>query len=355
MKVFGYAAQSPDDVLTPFSFERRDLRQGDIAIDILYCGVCHTDLHIARNHGGVTNYPVVPGHEIVGVVSAVGGGVTRFKVGERVGVGCMVDSCRDCRSCLRGFEQYCERGATFTYNALDRHDGRRTYGGYSDKIVVSESFVLKIADTLDLAGAAPLLCAGITTWEPLRKYGIGNASRVAVIGLGGLGHMAIKLASAMGAEVTLMTRSAAKTEHGLSLGASSVVLMGEPAELAAVAGSFDLIIDTIPYDHDINPYVPTLAVGGTLVLVGYMGSLTTPVAAGALVRGRKAIAGSFIGGVAETQAMLDFCAEHAILSAIEIIPIQQINDAYEQMANGELRHRFVIDMNSLQDARLAQS
>jgi alcohol dehydrogenase (NADP+) len=346
-QVSAYAAHSPTSALEPFAFESREPLPDDVEVDILYCGVCHTDLHIAQNHGGFTTYPVVPGHEIVGRVHRVGSAVKDLNPGDSVGVGCMVDSCGTCAPCASHMEFACQEGPTFTYNSKDRHDGSITYGGYAAKIVVSRRFILKLPETLDLAGAAPLLCAGITTYSPLRRWNVGPQSKVAVIGLGGLGHMAIKLAKAMGADVTLFTRSPGKEEQALALGAAHVVISTDAGQMAAVAGNFDLIIDTVPYGHDINPYLATLCLEGTLVLVGYMGPLDPPANAGALVMGRRAVAGSFIGGVAETQEMLDFCGEHGIVSEIEIIEMPRINEAYERMARSDVSHRFVIDMASL--------
>lgn len=347
MHVMSFAAQSATGPLEQFAFERRVPRSDDVVIDILYCGVCHTDLHLARNHSGFTTYPIVPGHEIIGRVREIGETVTRFKAGDLVGVGCMVDSCQHCQPCLKGWEQDCIEGATFTYNSADRQDGNITYGGYSDAIVVRDKFVLSLPDGLDPAGAAPLLCAGITTWSPLRRWNVDKDSKVAVVGLGGLGHMALKLAKALGADVTLFTCSAGKEEDALRLGADHVVLSGDLEQMKAVYGRFDVIIDTVPYDHDVNPYMPTLALEGVLVLVGYMGPLSTPVNAGGVVRGRRAISGSFIGGVPETQQMLDFCGQHGIVSDVEIIPIQKINAAYERMLKSDVKYRFVIDMASL--------
>ncbi|MGN6648688.1 NAD(P)-dependent alcohol dehydrogenase [Trinickia sp.] len=347
MNASGYAASSATSALAPFSFERRALRSDDVLIDILFCGVCHTDLHLARNHGGFTIYPILPGHEIVGRVRQVGENVSRIKVGDVVGVGCMVDSCQYCQACRQGWEQDCAEGATFTYNSTDRHDGAVTFGGYSDSIVVRDRFVLSIPDGLDLAGAAPLMCAGVTTWSPLHRFNVGPQSKVAVIGLGGLGHMALKLAKAMGADVTLFTRSSGKEGDAFRLGADHVVLSSEARQMAAVTGRFDVIIDTVPYDHDVNPYMPTLKLEGVLVLVGYMGPLGTPVNAGSVVRGRRAISGSFIGGVLETQQMLDFCGQHGIVSDVEVIAIQHINEAYERMLKSDVKYRFVIDMASL--------
>ncbi|NTI44752.1 NAD(P)-dependent alcohol dehydrogenase [Rhizobium rhizogenes] len=347
MNALGFAAQSATAPLERFALERRAPRLDEVVIDILYCGVCHTDLHLARNHGGFTTYPIVPGHEIVGRVSEVGTDVSRFKTGDMVGVGCMVDSCQNCKRCLKGWEQDCVEGATFTYNSIDRRDGSVTLGGYSDSITVRDKFVLQLPEGLDPAGAAPLLCAGITTWSPLHRWKVGENSKVAVIGLGGLGHMALKLAKALGADVTLFTRSAGKEEDAFSLGADHVVLSGDPEQMKALAGRFDVIIDTVPYDHDVNPYMTTLALEGVLVLVGYIGPLATPVRAGSVVQGRRAISGSFIGGVPETQQMLDFCGQHGIVSDVEIIPIQQINEAYERMLKSDVKYRFVIDMASL--------
>jgi uncharacterized zinc-type alcohol dehydrogenase-like protein len=343
----GYAAHSPTTPLAPFSFDRRAPRADDVVIEVLYCGVCHSDVHNTRNDWGNAKYPMVPGHEIIGRVLSVGAGVTRFAAGDHVGVGCMVDSCKHCQSCDNGHEQYCKNGATYTYNAVDKHDQMPTYGGYSDNIVVKDQFVLKVPAGLDLAGAAPLLCAGITTYSPLRHWDVRPGSKVAVVGLGGLGHMALKLAKAMGADVTLFSRSPGKDEDARRLGADHVVLSTVPEQMAAVAGAFDLIIDTVPYVHDVNPYVATLNSGGTLVMVGYLGPLEPALNSGALVMGRKAVAGSLIGGIAETQEMLDFCGQHGITSDVEVINIQDINDAYERMLKSDVKYRFVIDMASL--------
>jgi uncharacterized zinc-type alcohol dehydrogenase-like protein len=347
MNVLGFAAQSSRDALAPYRFERRDPRADDVVIEILYCGVCHSDLHQVRNDWGGSTYPVVPGHEIIGRVVRVGAGVTGFKSGDHVGIGCMVDSCRHCSACESGLEQYCGETPTYTYNSIDRHDHRPTFGGYSENIVVSDKFVLKIPDGLDLKGAAPLLCAGITTWSPLRHWKIGKNSNVAVIGLGGLGHMALKLAKALGAEVTLFTRSPAKESDARRLGADHVVLSTDPEQMASVKGEFQLIIDTVPYVHDLNPYMPSLTIDGTLVLVGYLGGLEPMLSTVPLIMGRKSVAGSVIGGIAETQEMLNFCAEHGITSDIEVINIQEINQAYERMLKSDVKYRFVIDMASL--------
>ena len=347
MKVNGYAAHAAAGALAPYTFERREARPNDVVIEVLYCGVCHTDVHQVQNKWGMGTYPMVPGHEIVGRVISVGADVTQFKAGDAVGVGCMVDSCQHCAPCHQGQEQCCDEFPTFTYDSVDRHDHMRTYGGYSEKIVVSDKFVVKVPDGLDLAGAAPLLCAGITTWSPLRRFNVGAGSKVAVVGLGGLGHMALKIAKALGADVTLFTRSTGKEDDARRLGAEHIVLSSDEAQMAAVKGRFDLIIDTVPYVHDVNPYLPTLSLEGTLVLVGYMGALEPALNTTPLVLGRKAVAGSFIGGIAETQEMLDFCGEHGITSDIEMINIQDINAAYARMLKSDVKYRFVIDMASL--------
>ena len=342
-----YAAQSATTPLGPHSFERRDLRADDVAIDILYCGICHTDIHQARNEWGRSRYPIVPGHEIVGRVTAVGKDVHDFKPGELVGVGCLVDSCRHCSSCKEGLEQHCEEGATWTYNNVDRHDKSITMGGYSERILVSRKFVLRVPENLDIQGAAPLLCAGITLYSPLRHWKAGKGSKVAIVGLGGLGHMGLKFAKAFGADVTLFTRTMEKAPEARRLGAHHVVLSTDPAQMKAVAGHFDLIIDTVPNEHDVNPYITTLKRDGDYVIVGQMTPLVPPLNPGALVGGRKSVAGSLIGGIAETQEMLDFCGKHGIVSDVEMIPIQKVNEAYDRMLKSDVRYRFVIDMKSL--------
>ncbi len=348
ISVKGYAAQSATSPLGLFHFVRREPRPEDVVIEILFAGVCHSDLHVARNDWGWSQYPIVPGHEIIGRVASVGEKVSRFKIGDLVGVGCLVDACRGCASCRKGWEQYCEKGATYTYGSKDRTDGTPTHGGYSEQIVVTQDFVLKLPSTLDPAGAAPLLCAGVTMWSPLKHWKVGPGSRVAIVGLGGLGHMGLKLAKALGAEVTLFSRSPGKEEDARRLGADQVVISNDKAQMKGVASRFDLIIDTVPYEHDVNPYLPTLATGGTLVLVGYLGPLQqTPANTGPLVVGRKAIAGSLIGGIPETQAMLDFCGEKGIAADIELIPMQQINEAYERMLKSDVKYRFVIDIATL--------
>jgi len=347
MNILGYAAHSPTDDLVPLRFDRREARADDVVIEILYCGVCHSDLHSIRNDWGGAIYPLIPGHEIIGRVTSVGADVTRFRAGDNVGVGCMVDSCQHCAECEKGLEQYCEKGATFTYNSTDRIDKTITYGGYSEKIVVSENFVVRIPSALDIKAAAPLLCAGITTWSPLRHWKVTKGSTVAVIGLGGLGHMALKLAKALGADVTLFTRSVSKEDEARRLGADTVILSTAPAQMATVNRKFDLIIDTVPYAHDLNPYIPSLAIDGTIVLVGYLGGLDPVLQTVPLIMGRKAVAGSVIGGIPETQEMLDFCGEHGIVADVEMINIQDINKAYERMLKSDVHYRFVIDMASL--------
>jgi len=346
-KALGYATHSAQDRLAPWSFGRRDPRADDVVIEILFCGVCHSDIHNVRNDWGGASYPMVPGHEIIGRVANVGSKVTRFKAGDTVGVGCMVDSCQHCKPCLRGLEQYCEEGSTYTYNGIDRRDRMPTYGGYSDKIVVTDKFVLKIPEGIELSGAAPLLCAGITTWSPLRHWKVGKSSQVAVVGLGGLGHMGLKLAKALGAEVTLFSRSPGKEADARRLGANKVVISTDAAQMASVAGRFDLIVDTVPMIHDVNPYLPTLTLDGTLVLVGYLGDLNPMLNTVPMIMGRKSVAGSLIGGIAETQELLDFCGKHAIASDVQVIRIQEVNEAFERMLRSDVKYRFVIDMASL--------
>jgi uncharacterized zinc-type alcohol dehydrogenase-like protein len=345
VKAFGTEAKDAD--LEQMSIERRKVNGNDVEIDILYCGVCHSDLHTARNDWGGTVYPAVPGHEIVGRVRQKGSAVTKFNIGDLVGVGCLVDSCQTCDSCKQDLEQYCLNGSTGTYNGKDIHLGGRTFGGYSEKVVVREEFVLKIPENLDPAAAAPLLCAGITTWSPLRHWKVGEGSKVAVIGLGGLGHMAIKLAKGLGASVTLFSRSPEKKQDAYDLGADTVVISTDAAQMKAAKGQFDLIIDTVPYVHDVNLYITTLKINGTLVLVGYLGGLEPLLNSVPMIMGRKSVAGSVIGGIAETQEMLDFCGKHGIVSDIEIIKMLDINNAYERMLKSDVKYRFVIDMESL--------
>ncbi len=345
--IHAYGAESETSGVHPMTVERRDPRPDDVLIEIDYCGVCHSDLHFVNNDWGMTDYPVVPGHEIVGTVTAVGDDVTRFEVGQRVGVGCLVDSCRACPSCEEGLEQYCLKGFVGTYNGEDLHDGRKTYGGYSERIVVSERFVLNIPDSLDPAAAAPLLCAGITTWSPLRHFGVKAGDRVAIVGMGGLGHMGIKFARALGAEVTVFSRSEGKRSEIERLGAHHMVISTDEEQMEAVAGHFDYILNTVPVQHDLNPYVAALKPDGTLILVGLLEPIEPALEAGPIVFARRRLAGSLIGGLPETQEMLDFCAEHDIVSDIEMLDIRNINEAYKRMQDSDVRYRFVIDMDSL--------
>lgn len=342
-----YAAESPSSGVAPFTIDRRQPRADDVVIAIEYCGICHTDIHFVHNDWGNTVYPVVPGHEIVGRVTAVGDAVTRFSPGDQVGVGCLVDSCRTCGSCEHGLEQYCEQGWTATYNGEDRHDGTPTYGGYSEHIVVSDRFVLRMPEGLDPAAAAPLLCAGITTYSPLKYFGVGAGHKVGVVGMGGLGHMGVKFARALGAEVTLFTRSEAKKAEAREHGAHQVVISTDEAQMSAVAGSFDFILDTVPVAHDINPYLAALRRDGTHIMVGMPEPIDPPADGMALIFGRRKLAGSLIGGLPETQEMLDFCAEHGIVCDIEMLDIRKINEAYERMQRGDVRYRFVIDMATI--------
>ena len=341
-----YAAPSASTPLGPFAIERREPGPTDVRIDILYCGVCHSDIHQARNEWHNTIYPCVPGHEIVGRVTAVGAAVKTFAVGDAAAVGCMVDSCRNCDNCRDGLEQFCRQGAVFTYNSPDRHTGGVTFGGYSDSVVVDEAFVLRVDPRLDLAAAAPLLCAGVTTWSPLRHWGVGKGQKVGVIGLGGLGHMAVKFAAAFGAEVVLFTTSPGKAADAKRLGAHEVVVSTSPAEMSRHFNSFDFILDTVSAQHDLNAYLPLLKRDATLVLVG-VPEHPLPVAAFNLIFQRHRLAGSLIGGIEETQEMLDYCAAHGIAADVEIIPIQEINRAYERMLKSDVKYRFVIDMASL--------
>jgi uncharacterized zinc-type alcohol dehydrogenase-like protein len=347
LTIRGYAAQNATTALAPHNFTRRDPRLDDVVIDILYCGVCHSDIHQARNEWGNSIFPMVPGHEIIGRVKSVGAEVTTFKAGDMVGVGCMVDSCQHCASCAEGLEQYCDEGATWTYNGLDRRDGLPTYGGYSERIVVSAKFVVRISPKLDPKSAAPLLCAGITTYSPLRHWKVGPGTKVAVVGLGGLGHMGLKFAKAFGAEVALFTRTPDKEAEARRLGADRVILSTDAAQMKAVARHFDVILDTVPHQHDLNPYVATLKRDGTHILVGLLGPLEPPLHSVPLLIGRRAVVGSAIGGIAETQEMLDFCAEKGITCDVEMIKIGQINTAYERMLKSDVHYRFVIDMASL--------
>ncbi|MCU1719572.1 NAD(P)-dependent alcohol dehydrogenase [Pseudomonas sp. 5P_3.1_Bac2] len=347
-KTLAYAAQNASTALAPFEIQRRAVGPNDVAIDILYCGVCHSDLHTARNEWKNTLYPSVPGHEIVGTVTAVGSNVTQFKVGDIAGVGCMVDSCRHCASCAEGLEQYCESGFTGTYNG-PVFGGANTYGGYSSQIVVDQKFTLHIRHSKDdLAAVAPLLCAGITTYSPLRQWNVGPGQKVGIVGLGGLGHMGVKIAAALGAHVVLFTTSANKREDALRLGAAEVVVSKNPKEMAAHANSFDFILNTVAAPHDLDPFLNLLKRDATMTLVGAPDTPHPSPQVFGLIFKRRRLAGSLIGGIAETQEMLDFCAEHGIVSDIELIPIQSINQAFERMLKSDVKYRFVIDMASLQ-------
>src|SRR4051812_45460125 len=348
IKTQAYAAYSATTPLAPWSFERRDPGPHDVQIQILFCGVCHSDLHTVRSEWPGTVYPMVPGHEIVGRVTAVGSGVSSLKVGDLAAVGCLVDSCQHCASCAEGLEQYCENGFTGTYGGVEKETGQPTRGGYSERIVVTEKFVLHVSDTLDAAAAAPLLCAGITTWSPLRHWKVGPGQKVGVVGLGGLGHMGVKLAHALGAHVVLFTTSPGKTEDARRLGADEVVISKDAEAVAKHASSFNLIIDTVAAPHNLDTFLTLLARDGALVLVGAPGEPHPSPAVFNMIMKRRTLAGSLIGGIAETQEVLDFCGEHGIASDIEIIPIQKIDEAYERMLKGDVKYRFVIDMGSLQ-------
>ena len=341
-----YAATSPTAPLAPYQFERRAVGPRDVQIEIAFCGICHSDLHQVRNEWGGSKYPMVPGHEIVGKVTAVGAQVQGFQAGDLAGVGCMVDSCRTCPSCQRKLEQFCEKGAAFTYNGTEMDRKTLTYGGYSSCVVVDEAFVLKVSPKLDLAATAPLLCAGITTYSPLRHWKTKKGDKVGVVGLGGLGHMAVKIAAAMGAEVTMLSTSKAKEADARKLGAHHFGLTSDEATFKRLAGQFDLLIDTISAPHDYNKYLGLLRVEGAMVLLGVPPE-PTPVAATSLIFGRRTLSGSLIGGIQETQEMLDFCAEHGIVSEIELIPVQQVNEAYVRMVKNDVRYRFVLDMKTL--------
>ena len=345
----GYAVPDAASPFEPFSFERRDPRPNDVVIAISHCGVCHSDLHTARSEWGGTVYPCVPGHEIVGHVTEVGSEVTGFKPGDTVGVGCMVDSCKHCDACNQGLEQYCENGFTGTYNGPAQETGGNTYGGYSDTIVVREDFVLRVTHPENqLAAVAPLLCAGITTWSPLRHWKVGPGIKVGIVGIGGLGHMGIKLARALGAEVVAFTTSPDKKADAIALGAHEVVVSREKAEMKAHRGTFDFILNTVAAPHDLDPFLLLLKRDGTLCLVGVPAEPHPSPSVANLIFKRRSLAGSLIGGIAETQEMLDFCAEHQIVSDIEPIAIQDIDQAYERMLKSDVKYRFVIDMGSLQ-------
>jgi uncharacterized zinc-type alcohol dehydrogenase-like protein len=345
VKAYGATASTED--LKPLDIQRRAVGTDDVQIDIKYSGVCHSDIHTARNEWHGSTYPVVPGHEIIGRVVAVGTGVNKYKVGDLVGVGCMVDSCQTCSSCQQDLEQFCESGATFTYNSPDKHiDGAQTYGGYSTSVVVDEKFVLRIPENLDEAATAPLLCAGVTTWSPLRHWNVKKGDKVGVVGLGGLGHMGVKFANALGAHVVMITTSPEKGKDATRLGAHEVLISKEEDDMKKHQGSFDFILNTIPVGHEMDPYLGLLKIDATMVLVGAVEPLK-PFHGGNLIMGRKRIAGSLIGGIKETQEMLDFCGEHNITSDIELINMQDINTAYDRVTSNDVKYRFVIDMKSL--------
>ena len=341
-----YAAPGAAKPLGPFELDRREPGPRDILIEIAYCGVCHSDVHQVRDEWGGSQFPMVPGHEIVGRVARVGAEVKGFKPGDLAGVGCMVDSCRVCPSCARNLEQFCQKGAAFTYNGTEMDRVTRTYGGYSSRVVVDEAFALHISPKLDLAATAPLLCAGITTYSPLRHWNTRPGDKVGVVGLGGLGHMAVKLAAAMGAEVTMLSTSRGKEADARRLGAHGFGLTSDESTFKRLAGTFDLIIDTISAPHDYNKYLGMVRLEGAMVLLG-VPPAPTPIAAGSLIFGRKTLSGSLIGGIKETQEMLDFCAEHNVVSDIELIPVSGVNEAYVRMVKGDVRYRFVLDIKTL--------
>ncbi|MGO8718091.1 MAG: NAD(P)-dependent alcohol dehydrogenase [Acidobacteriaceae bacterium] len=344
-KTKGYAAAGAQTPLAPYSFERRNPRPHDVALEIQYCGVCHSDIHQVRGEWGRSNYPMVPGHEIIGAVTSVGDKVSKYKVGDTVGVGCFVDSCRHCEACKKGQESYCSEGPVFTYNNRE-HDGTPTMGGYSDKIVVDENYVLRIPKNLPPDGCAPLLCAGITLFSPLRHWHAGQGKNVAIVGLGGVGHMGVKLAHAMGAQVTVLSHSSGKRQDAQRLGADHFYATSDPETFQKLKESFDLIVNTVSAQLDWNQYLDLLKMDGSLVVVGAPPQ-PVPIGAFSLLRGRRSLAGSMIGGIAETQEMLDYCGQHNIVSDIEVIPIQKVNEAYERVLKSDVRYRFVIDMASL--------
>ncbi len=344
-QVNAYAAPSASEALSPLTIERRDPCATDVELEILYCGVCHSDIHMAHNDWGMSLYPLVPGHEIIGRVTRTGDSVSRFKPGDLVGVGCMVDSCRQCEACEESVEQFCP-SMIMTYASPDKKHGGVTHGGYSKSIVVDQDFVLRVPENLDVKAVAPLLCAGITTYSPLKEWNVKAGDTVGVIGLGGLGHMGVKFAKALGAKVVMVTRSVSKGEDAKALGADEVLLSTDEAQMAAYAGKFDLLLNTIPVQHDVNPYVNLLKRDATMVMVGVIGNVDE-VNFGPLVFGRKRLAGSLIGGIKQTQEMLDFCGEHNIVPDVEVVAMENINDAFERTIKGDVRYRFVIDMASL--------
>lgn len=351
MKTTGYAAMSATSPLEPFAFERTDMREHDVLIDILFCGICHSDLHVARNEWKKTIYPVVPGHEIVGRVSKVGKAVTAFKKNDLVGVGCIIGSCQRCPSCHDHLEQYCDKGFTLVFNSLDPETGAVNYGGFSKQIAVEDKFVLRIPKQFkeqDLSGVAPLLCAGITTYSPLKHWKVGKGTKVGIVGLGGLGHMGVKLAHAMGAHVAVFTTSPGKAAEARKLGADEVVLSKQSDEMSKHSGSFDFILNTVAFVHDLNIYLELLKRDGTMCLVGLPSEPYTMLKADPLVTKRRKLAGSLIGGIQETQELLDFCAKHNVLANIELISIDTVNEAFDRMEKGDVKYRFVIDMSTLE-------
>lgn len=345
-RVRAYAAQDPRSPLAPFEIDRREVGPHDLLVDIAFCGICHSDIHQARDEWGGATFPMVPGHEIVGRVARTGAKVTRLRPGDLAGVGCMVDSCRACDRCARGLEQYCAKGCAWTYNSTEMDRRTPTHGGYSKNVVVDEAFALRIAPGQDLARVAPLLCAGITTWSPLRQWKVGKGSRVGVVGLGGLGHMAVKLAASLGAEVTVLSSSPAKKADARRLGAHEFVVWTEKGATSALAGRFDVVIDSVSAPHDLDRLLSTLAIEGALVLVGVPPE-AAKVSANVLIGGRRRLTGSLIGGIAETQEVLDHCARHAIGADVEVIPIQKVNEAYERTLKSDVRYRFSIDLATL--------
>jgi len=342
----GFATHDPNAKFVPFDFERRDVGANDILIDIEYAGICHSDIHQAKNEwkdSMPTNYPLVPGHEIVGRVSQVGDAVTKFKVGDVAGIGCFIDSCRECANCKNGQEQFCLKMAAYTYNGTEMDRVTKTFGGYSDKYVIDENYALKVKADGDLSGVAPLLCAGITTYSPLKRFNVGPGQKVGIVGLGGLGHMGVKIAKAMGADVTIFSTSPSKEADAKSLGADHFVVTSDPANLEPLAGTFNMILDTVSADHDVNQYLNLLGVGGAMVVVGVPPS-PNQIHALSLIFGNKTLSGSLIGGIPETQEMLDFCAEHGITSDVEVITPDRIEEAYDRTVKADVRYRFVIDM-----------
>ncbi|MCA4782727.1 NAD(P)-dependent alcohol dehydrogenase [Empedobacter stercoris] len=349
MNTKAYAAFNETDALGPHTIERRTLSPKDVFIDIDYCGVCHSDIHTVKGDWGKPNYPVVPGHEIIGRVKEIGSEVTKFKVGDLVGVGCMVESCQHCHPCDEGLEQYCESGSTGTYNSKNSKHGGITYGGYSENIVVEENFVLHVPENIDVKAAAPLLCAGITTWSPLRHWNVKAGDKVGVVGLGGLGHMGVKFAKAMGAHVVMITTSESKGEDAKKLGADEVLISKDADQMKAQRNTFDFLLNTIPVKHDVNPYLALLKLDKTMCMVGAIEPLDA-IHGGLLILKRRNLTGSLIGGIKETQEMLDFCGEHNIVSDVEMIDIQNINTAYERMMKSDVKYRFVIDIKSLKNS-----